>query len=791
MGVNILAGKTLERSCTEMYEEDQSKYAIVTDRRRALPLVWDGLKPVQRRILYATYKEGMRPGKLEKSASLTGEVMKNYHPHGDTYSSVVTMAAWYKNKLPLIYGHGNWGNIMGDGAASSRYTECCLSQFGYDVLFEELDQSKNIVDWLDTYKRNGMKEPEYLPVKAPVLLVNGTMGIGVGLAVNIPSHNFGEVVDATIALLHNPYQNITLIPDLCQPCELIDCDWSEISNTGSGSFKVRGVIDTIQDKQGNYVLHVRSLPDGVSTTSVYEKILAMIDAKQMPMIKDILNSLDKNGLPDIIIHLRPGSDPNFVKSVLYAKTEIQKSITVNFEAVASNGIDVQRFSYRDYLLTFIDQRMAIKFRLYCNKLQKAMTRYHYLDAFIRVLESGEIDNIIAMIKKSTKSDDDIAEYIIKMCKVTDIQAKYILNANLGKLSMAHLRKYKDEVKELRLNINHWMKVVSDDSSYIKAEIEQELLELKAKYASPRLCRVISKAEEENIPSGIFKIVITEKNFIRKVPDVDRVGVVRKDNPKFILRVDNTDNLLLFDNKGKVYNLPVSKISITDKNSMGTDVRILVRNLTSDIISVFSEPIFKKISASKNKHYLVVLTRNNTIKRLDIEDFLNVGPSGLLYSKIKQEDEVVSIALAAHNLDIVMCSDQKALRCRVADIPLLKRNASGPKAMDTEEPIEGMTVIYPDANYIVALTRNGKLNKFDINLLQCHARARKGSNVLKLDSNDQIFGIYAVNDSDMIRIVTTEAVEEIPVAEIKLKSPIAAGKRMGKASGVIIKADVVR
>jgi DNA gyrase/topoisomerase IV subunit A len=186
-----------------------------------------------------------------------------------------------------------------------------------------------------------------------------------------------------------------------------------------------------------------------------------------------------------------------------------------------------------------------------------------------------------------------------------------------------------------------------------------------------------------------------------------------------------------------------------------------------------------------------LTKSNTIKRLDIEDFLTVNQSGLIYSKIKPEDEVMNVSLVPHNLDVVICSDKKALRIKSDDIPLFKRNATGSKAMDTVEPIEGLTVIYPESNYIVALTKNGKCNKFDINMFQRHARARKGSNVLKLDKTDEIFGIYAANDSDVIRVITSEGVEEIKVADIKDKSPLAAGTKMISSKGIIVKADVMR
>jgi DNA gyrase subunit A len=589
----------------------------------------------------------------------------------------------------------------------------------------------------------------------------------------------------------HPNTNITLIPDLCQPCDIFGGDWDKISATGTGSFKVRGKIITEQNKNGSYTLHIISLPDDVSTTSIYDKILEMVEKKQLPMIKDIFNALNGE-LPDITIHLKQCADPEYVKQIIYSKTSVQKTVTVNFQAVGTNGIDIERFSYKDYLLDFIDGRADTKFRLYCNRLQKVMTRFLEVDAFVKVLQSKEFDKIMNMIRKYNGTDSEpIIEFMIKTCKVTDIQAKFILNRTLPQLSKGHLKRYIEERDDLDKKQKIYLNYVTDDGTLIKNEIIEELKALKKKYNTPRLCRVIDTSHENDIPSGAFKVVITEKNYIRKIPDVDKVGIVRKDNPKFILKVDNAENLLIFDNKGKVFNLPIHKIPITDKQGAGTDIRILVKNLTSDIAGVLYEPILKKISKSRNKHYLTVLTKYNNIKKVDIEDFLNVSLSGLIYSKLKPEDEVVGIALVPHNLDIAICSGHKVLRCKLTDVPLNKRNACGAKAMSTTEPVNGLSVFYPDATDIVVVTRNGKFNRFAVDLLSCNKRAKSGHKVIKLDSTDEILNVYGVNESDTIRVLTTEGVEEILVKDIKVKSSIAAGTKMIKSKGVIVRADIVR
>ena len=317
-------------------------------------------------------------------------------------------------------------------------------------------------------------------------------------------------------------------------------------------------------------------------------------------------------------------------------------------------------------------------------------------------------------------------------------------------------------------------------------------EIQKKYGQPRVCRVIKASDANNVPKGTFKVVVTERNYIRKIPDTDKIGSVKKDNPKFIMRVDNAESILLFDNKGKVFRLPVAKIPVSDRNSPGIDIRILVKNLTSDIIALYYEPIIHKIVRGSRKHYMTVVTKMNSIKRLDLEDFTTVNTSGLLYSKLVDGDEVAGIAISPIDLDIVVYSSHKALRIPTAKIPLFKRNASGSKAMNTSDMIEGISVIYPDTTYIVVLTRNGVINRFSATGLSVSDRAKAGSSVIKLDKSDAIFAIYGVSETDHIRVVTSEEVFDIPVSEIKMFSSVAKGtKIINTKSANIVRADVIK
>ena len=780
----------VDRNTTKMYEEDMIKYAIIVDRRRAFAEVKDGLKVVQRRTIYDMFIQGATSTNKIKVAAITGDTQKLWHPHGDSsiYTCLLSIGPWFRCKEPLVAPQGNWGTVMGDGAAAQRYIEAGLSDFCYDAIVSELKDSKGIVDWNDNYMRT-KKEPEYLPVKVPILLINGSFGIGLGMAANIPPHNLHEVISETRALLRDPNHQVVLIPDHCQKCEVIDTDWKRISNTGRGSYKIRGKIEISEDEKGYPILRITSLPDNVYTCTIQAKLEEMILKKELPMIKDIDDQSGKT--VDLIITLKKGADPNYVKQVLLTKTQVQITDHVNFEAV--DGVEPKRYNYTSYLQAYIESRTMVKFRWYCNMLKTNLTRYHQLIAYIKIIESGEIDNIIKMVKKQTTIDDtELIEYLIKKLKITDLQAKFILSTDIKRLSKGHLMRYKQEAEKLESEQAGYRRAITDDGTIIMQDIDRELEEIDRKYGKPRTCKVISKSEENGIPAGIFKVVVTERNYLRKIPDTDKVGIVRKDNPKFILRVDNTENILLFDNKGKVFKLPVSKIPVTDRNGAGVDIRMISKNLTSDVIAVYYEPDIKRIIEGQRKHFLTVVTRNNLIKKMDIEDFGNVNLSGLIYTSLRDDsDEVVGVAIVPAGLDVVIYSKQKALRTTIDAIPLFKRNATGSKAMNTDSPLEGISVMYPDVTSIVVITESGRINKFPVSGLSQKDRAKGGNNVIRLSSNDSIFSIFGVNEKDKIRVLTSDGPIEIPVSELKSKSAAAAGDKVIKLkSGNIVRCDVL-
>ena len=782
----------LENDALESYKDDMVKYLIIVNRRRAFPEVIDGLKPVQRKILYDMFYKGATSfNNRVKSQSIVGSTMELFYGHGDAalYGAMEPMTNYYKCKLPLLKGKGSWGDLMGHGPAAPRYTETSLSDFCYDCVFGDLKESKTTVDWMDNYQRTA-QEPEYLPVKVPLLLINGSFGIGVGMNTNIPTHNLTEVCEVTRQLLYDPNVKFLLYPDHCQPCKVIGekKDFEDINRRGFGKYKVRGMVE-IGEEKGYPMVYIKSLPDNVSSVAIVEKLNAMYANKELPMIKNIDDATGQ--IVDIRIKLNKGADPGYMKQILYTKTQVQASMSVNFEVV--HGTKPQRFNYRQYLLNFIENRKMVKFRLYCYKLKQATTRHHLLDAYIKVIESGQIDNIVSMIKKQKTIDETaLQEFLIKKVNITDIQARYILDTDIRRLSLGYLNKYKAEYKDLTEKMKFYEQAITDGNKIIIAEIDQELQDISKKYGSPRICPIIRESDDSNIPKGVFKVVVTKRNYLRKIVDTDKVGVVKGDDPKFIIRADNTENILLFDNMGKVFKMPVSKIPLVANNGAGTDIRVLNRSMTADIVSVYYEPTIQKIVDSGRKHYFTVATKNNAIKKLDMEDFLNVSTSGLRYSVVKDSDEVVGVVVAPADLDIIIYSRQKALRTSMKNIPLLKRSSTGSKAMTTNEDIEGISVLYPDAELVTVVTAKGRINKFEIKALAPHARGCAGMKVINLKDGDNIKAIYGACDQDILRIITANnGAVEVPVSNISLRSPVAAGDNSSIARGdKIIRVDLM-
>ena len=784
-----------ETNALEEYTSDMVAYSIAVIRRRALCEIRDGLKPIQRRVIWDLYHDMPGDGFI-KSKRVSGDVIGKYSPHGDdaAYQAFRPILNDFQTKLPLLEGQGNFGTLAGDGASSSRYTEVRLSKFAKDAIIKNLEDDNRVVDFSPNFD-NKLQEPDYLPVSVPLLLMQGCNGIAIGIASSIPVHNTIEVLDVTRKLLHNPDYNFVLIPDQCQPTYIIDTDWKKINKCG-GTFRVRGIVEigeykAARDRETFPALFVKSLPDGIYSGDIYTQIHELHEKKQVPMIRDVWD-ITKNSV-DIIIQLNKGADPEYVKQLLYKKTSIETSMKVNFEVI--DGIESKYMSYKEYLLKWIEYRKITKFRQYNLRQKNIATRMHTLKTYVQAMESGYIDEIIALIRRQEKVDDKnvLTEFIIKKCKMTKLQAEFLLAVDLRRLAAGYLPIYKSEIEKLEVQKQNCEDHILNPELIIQ-ELDEEMAELAKKYGTPRMAQVIREADDTDIPQGTFKLVITENNFVRKLSLDDRVNAIKGDQPKFIMKVENTESVTLFDDKGRVFCLPIHKVTPTDaKTGTGLDLKLLIKNCTADIAAAIYTPQLKAAAAlTKNKHYLAVVTAGNFIKRMDLNDFMNIPAAGMIYTKLANQNDVVKdVIIAPANMDVIVYSGHKALRISAGDIPEYKRASQGVYAMNTNDTISGLSLIYPDATHIVIVTTTGRISKFDIVGLAKGRRNMAGSSVMKLGKQDSIVSIYGVNDSNTLLVITTNGRHTVKVADIPVGSSVSSGiKMLEDKNYTVLKAEVV-
>jgi len=785
-----MAQKILAVNSAEQFKTDYTEYARYVERHRVIPEFRDGLKPVQRRIIFAAAMHSSAKESRVKSADIIGSTMGKYHPHGDSsiQGALYVLTNWYQTKIPMFYGRGNFGNTFQNSPAAPRYTEVKLSKFAIDCVLGDIAQYKEIVDWEPNYS-NSLMEPSFLPCKLPLLLVNGATGIAVGDKVDIPSHNINEVIDAAITLINNPNANIVLIPDHCQACEIVDTDWGKINKMGYGTYKIRGVIDIekyngIKTKYAGYdTLVIRSVPNLTFLETIVDKIEQMIKENKIIGIVDMEENSNLDEMKFVIV-ISPGTDPNFIRTELYKNTNLMQTARVNLKVLDINDKQhpAKRLSYKGYLQAWIDFRRITKLRYYENRLQKKATRLHMIQNFIWAIESGTADQVIKMIEKNQSTDDtEIMELLIKKCKITDIQARYFIDNQLKKLSKGYLKKYKEEEAELIKDTQNCRDMVLRDGA-IDAEIIAELLNIKETYGEPRKCKLITEAEANGITAGTFKIVITEGNFIKKVSESEALTKPKNDAIKFVIIGDNSKDLLLFDSFGKVFDIPISKIPFADKNSNGIDIRLINKYINSSITAVVYQPIMEQFK----KGYIITLTKDGFIKRMTTKDFLAVPASGLVYCKLDQGDQIIDMLIFGNSGEIVIYGSKRALRIDINDIPILKRNARGCVSMSSKTvQVEGMSAMTKSFTDFVVVTKNGYINRIIPDSVQ-KGRSKAGSNVIKLGKTDNIVAVYGVTNSDILTclIAPTGDTIQIPVAQIPNGTSIATGEKMIKGGEVV-------
>ena len=773
----------------KQYTSDMERYTLYTLYERIVPGI-DGLLPVQRRILYAMWNDikCISPSTKRKSANTVGMVMAKYHSHGDSsiYGSCKGMTNWFEIKEPLINYDSNSGSLQGGPQAAMRYTESYLSKFSMDVVVNDLIESRMVVDWSPTFDNHTI-EPDLLPVKVPLLLVNGAFGITVGVKVEMHKHSLNDVIDATIDVLRNPNAKVVLIPDPCQRCEIVEADWKNISNMGFGYFIERGIVDIEYNPKTNQpILHIRSTPDLVFADSVMEKIEDLVKENKLVQIQDIQDHSTEEEL-DILLILKKGSDAEYVKQVLYKNTSLQDKKRVNMQVMVGN--EIMRMSYKAYIVAFLEFRRNVKFRLYNARLQKAETRLHTTEIFIKILESGDVEKIIHAIRNQKPSEEaELVKWLMKKLNITDVQAKFVLNTEIKKLSKGNLSKYKEEQKQLKKQVKSYMNMITKPE-LIDKEIEQELLDIRAKYGKPRRSILISEAQASNIPQGTFKIVVSEYSYIKKMQPDDNIKLSKGDSPKCVTIGDNSKDLLLFDEMGKVFKLPIYKIAFTEKNSPGIDIRTIIKKLTANIVSVMYVPILEDLAKKISKNYIVVVTKSGLIKKMDLNDILSSTTSGIIYSKLGKGDNVCDVVVANNKSDIIIYNKSKALRISMNSIPHLKRATMGVISLKSKDPIDGISVITSDTKNIIVVTSKGRFNMLPKTALERTDRNKAGSKVIKLNKGDNIKNIFTYIPNTTIKLTHPDGTNTIinPI-DIPMGSSVSTGVKLTKD---VVKAELVK
>ena len=700
-------GKLEDRSIVEEMRECYLDYAMSVIVARALPDVRDGLKPVHRRIMYAMWKVGLNAqAKFRKSATVVGEVLGKYHPHGDTsvYDSMVRMAQEFSMRYPLVNGQGNFGSIDGDNAAAMRYTEAKLKKIAEELLF---DIEKETVNFVPNYD-GAHKEPTVLPARLPNLLLNGTVGIAVGMATNIPPHNITEIIDAISHLIDNSNANVEDLmkfvkgPDF--PTGGIIYNHEDIKQaygTGKGSIVMRAKTEIIEVKDGLFKIIITEIPYQVNKSTLLEKIAELVRDKKLEGIKDLRDGSDKDGIR-IVIELKKDTYPKKILNRLYTLTQLQDTFHVNMIALI-DGLQPRVLSLKMVLEEYIKHRQEIVTRRTEYNLKQAKMRAHILEGLKICL--AKLDAVIKLIKKS-KDKDQAKINLIKRFKLTEVQAIAILEMKLQQLSGLERQKILDELKE-KLKLIKELKSILASRKKIMGIIKEELLKLREKYGDERRTEVMPNAvdkftQEDLIPNESTIVMRTRDGYIKRVsPESFRtqtrggkgvIGLTTKEED-FVEGFFSTNthaNLLFFTSKGKVFHMKAYDIPAASRTAKGQAVVNFLQLDSSEKISALLP-----LDELKNYQYLVMATHNGIIKKVDIKSFENIRRSGLIAIKLKEGDKLEWIKPSTGKDEIILATEQgQAIHFKESDVRPMGRSAAGVKAIKLKGPdkVCGMDVI---------------------------------------------------------------------------------------------------
>ena len=745
---------------------DYSMSVIVA---RALPDVRDGLKPVHRRILYTLYEEGMTPDKkYQKSANAVGAVMGHYHPHGDSaiYDSMVRMAQDFTYRHTLVDGHGNFGSIDGDGAAASRYTEARLAKISMELL---RDLNKDTVDFSENYDGQ-RKEPVVLPSRFPNILVNGNMGIAVGMATNIPPHNLGEVIDGCVAYIDNP--EITAVelmqyikgPDFPTAGVILgNSGIKRAYESGRGAITIRGMA-AVEETHNKHRIVITELPYQVNKKALIQRIGELVRDK---IIDGISNLSDESALEGIkiVIDVKKEANANVVLNNLYKHTQLQTSYGINFLMLVDGT--PRTLGLREIIEKYIDHQKHVIYRRCKFDLKRYKDRLHILDGLKIALDN--IDRVIKIIRESA-DDDEAKAGLMSNFALSEVQSQAILDMRLKRLTGLEKSKIEEEIAELEKLVKELEEILASEEKILEI-IKNEMLEIKEKYADERRTHIdmtaIDYIEDESlIPVENVVITLTNKGYIKRLPadtyktqnrggtGIRGMATNEEDFVEHLINATSHDYILMFTNKGKVYRIKGYEIPEYSRQSKGLPI-INLLSLDKD------EKVTSLLKISNNDEYkcLVFATKSGLIKRTNISEFDSIRTNGKKFITLKDDDELVSVKKTTGNNEILMASSNgRMVRFNEDAVRIMGRSASGVRGINLDGGIlVGMEIVEPN-EYVLVITEKGYGKKTPVDEYRITNRGGKGVKTVNItEKNGSIVSFKTVDDSKDLMIITDSGI----------------------------------
>jgi DNA gyrase subunit A len=790
-------GTVNPRTIEQEMETSYLDYAMSVIVSRALPDVRDGLKPVHRRILHVMNMNGLRhTAKYAKSARIVGDVMGKFHPHGDQaiYDALVRLAQDFSMRYPLVDGQGNFGSMDGDEPAAMRYTEARMTALAEELLF---DIEKDTVDFIPNFD-GSERQPVVLPAKLPNLLVNGQMGIAVGMATNIPPHNLTELVDGIVHLIENPESTVEDLiqfvkgPDFPTGGVIYGQDSiRQAYGTGKGSIVVRAVAEIEEDeKKGNHRIVVTEIPYAVNKSVLVERIAELHREKKIVGIADLRDeSSSRNGGVRIVIDLKKDSYPKKVLNQLFKLTPMQTAFHVNMLALV-DGIQPRVLNLEMMLREFISHRQVVVRRRTEFELRKAKDRAHVLEGLKIALD--HIDEVIATIRASQTTDEAQKNLITKF-KLTEIQAKAILSMQLRTLAGLERKKIEDELAELIKLIAELEKILADEKEILRV-IKEELAELKSKYGDERRTRIIPNelgkfTEEELVPNEQVIVTLTAGNYIKRIPSntyksqgrggkgIMGMATKEEDVVEHLVLTQNHDFMLFFTNKGRVFRLKVHEIPAASRTAKGQAIVNLLQLQPEERVTSLVP-----LTTQGQGNFLFMTTRQGTVKKTPLLDYANVRANGLIAIKLDNGDELAWVKLTSGKDEVVISTAlAQAIRFKEEQVRPMGRATRGMRGirLRSGDTVVGMDVVEKDSQLLVVM-ENGYGKRTKIEQFPTHARGGVGIKAgVVSDKTGRVVGVRSISDlaDDLVVVSTQGQVIRQAVKDISLIGRATQGVRI--------------